>query len=160
VPVTLIVRELPKEHPDDEEEVTVESIPNVPFAMRCVDVPTAHVQPAGVVNHDLLYTGPLRITLGDRRYEVQVRSARKDLSDAQVILSDGKRRQVLYSTDESSDEPHFDVEWAGDLDGDEKLDLVVNLSRKYSWHPHCLLLSSMASETELVGETACFETGC
>jgi len=160
VPVTLIVRDLPKERPDDEEEVTVESIPDVPFAMRCVEVPTADVRPAGVVNHDLLYDGLLRVTLGSRRYAVQVRSSRKDLSDARVVLSEGDRRQVLYSTDGFADEPHFEIEWAGDLDGDGELDLVANLSRKYSWHPHCLLLSSMASEHELVGQAACFETSC
>ena len=77
-----------------------------------------------------------------------------------MVLSEGDRRQVLYSTDGFADEPHFEIEWAGDLDGDGELDLVANLSRKYSWHPHCLLLSSMASEHELVGQAACFETSC
>jgi hypothetical protein len=35
----------------------------------------------------------------------------------------------------------------------------VNLSRKYSLHPYRLLLSSMASGTDLVGDAAVFETG-
>ena len=77
----------------------------------------------------------------------------------QVVLSHGRGTQVLYSTDGFVDEPHFDVPWAGDLDGDRKLDLVVNLSRKYSLHPYRLLLSSVAAAGELVGEAAAFETG-
>ena len=40
-----------------------------------------------------------------------------------------------------------------------RLDLVVNLSRKYSIHPHRLLLSTKATTSELVGEAAVFETG-
>jgi hypothetical protein len=69
--------------------------------------------------------------------------SRADLSDATVVLTHGRETQVLYSTDGFVDEPHFDVPWAGDLDGDRKLDLVVNLSRKYSLHPYRLLLSSV-----------------
>jgi hypothetical protein len=162
VPVTLIVQDLPKERngPDEADEVTVESIPEVPFAMRCIPVPTAHIRSADVVNHDLSYSGPLRITLGDRRYDLRVWSSRLDLADAQVVLTDGRRTQVLYSTGGFVDEPHFEVEWAGDVDGDGELDLVVNLSGKYSWHPHVLLLSSMASGDEIVREAARLETGC
>jgi hypothetical protein len=162
VPVTLIVQDLPKERngPDEDDEVTVESIPEVPFAMRCIPVPTAHIRSAGIVNHDLEYSGPLRITLGDRRYDLRVRRSGQDLADAQIVLTDGRRIQVLYSTEGSVDEPHFEVNWAGDLDGDGELDLVVNLSSKYSWHPHVLLLSSMASGDEIVREAARLETGC
>jgi hypothetical protein len=75
-----------------------------------------------------------------------------------VVLTDGRQTQVLYSADGFVDDPHFYIEWAGDLDGDGKLDLVVNLSRKYSVHPHRLLLSSKASPTELVREVAAFLT--
>lgn len=39
------------------------------------------------------------------------------------------------------DGPHFWLEWAGDLDGDGRLDLLVTFSDKYSAHPRQLLLS-------------------
>jgi hypothetical protein len=65
----------------------------------------------------------------------------------------------LYSADGFADDPHYFVEWAGDLDRDGKLDLVVNLSRKYSLHPYRLLLSSKSKATQLVGEAAVFLTG-
>ena len=159
LPVSLIVRDLVKERSDDEDEVTVESIPDVPFAMRCIGVPTADIRSAGVVNRELHYRQPLRMTIGERRYQLALRGSRADLTDAKVVLTHGRETQVLYSTDGFVDEPHFDVPWAGDLDGDGKLDLVVNLSRKYSLHPYRLLLSSMAAGGELVGEAAAFETG-
>ena len=74
------------------------------------------------------------------------------------MLTDGTRSQVLYSVDGFADGPHFQIEWAGDLDRDGRLDLVVNLSRKYSHHPYRLLLSTKASAVEIVGEAAIFET--
>jgi hypothetical protein len=158
IPVRLTVRELPKERGDDESEVTVESSADVTFAMRCINVPTLHIQSASVVNHSLRYREPLHIALGERRYQLTLRGSREDLTDAQVILSDSDRAQVLYSTDGFVDEPAFEVNWAGDLDGDGLLDLVVLLTRKYSVHPYRLLLSSLAAPEELVGEAASFET--
>jgi hypothetical protein len=76
-----------------------------------------------------------------------------------VVVTDGHQSQVLYSVDGFADEPHFEIVWAGDLDRDGKLDLIVNLERKYSWHPFRLLLSSKAVGAELVGQAAIFETG-
>ena len=159
VSVSLTVRDWPKERSDDEDEVTVESIPDVAFAMRCIGVPTLHIRSAGVVNQNLHYRESLRISLGERQYELTLRGSRQDLTDAKVTLTDRRRIQVLYSTDGFVDEPHFDIPWAGDLDGDGMLDLVVNLSRKYSDHPYRLLLSSLASPNQLVGEAATFSTG-
>jgi len=158
VPVSLTVRELPKERNDDESEVTVESSADVTFAMRCIDVPTLHIRSANVVNHSLRYGEPLHITLGERLYRVALRGSHEDLTDATVVLTDGDGSQVLYSTNGFVDDPLFEVKWAGDLDGDGLLDLVVLLTRKYSVHPYRLLLSSLAAPDELVGEAASFET--
>jgi len=159
VPVTLNVRDWPEERGDEEDEVTVESIPDVTFAMRCIAVPTLHIRSVGVVNRSLHRGEPLRLSLGEKEYQLTLRASREDLTDAKVILSDGHRRQVLYATDGFVDDPHFDVNWAGDLDGDGLLDLVVDLSRKYSVTPYRLLLSSLASSDELIAEAARFETG-
>lgn len=158
-PVRLIVRDRPNNNEQDEDEVTVESIPDVTFAVRCIpNLRGGRMQPTRVLNASLEPMRPLKISLGPRHYELRLQSARKDLFDAKVILTDGHRTQVLYSADGFADEPHFDILWAGDLDRDGKLDLVVNLDRKYSWHPHRLLLSSKASRRQLVGEAAVFVT--
>jgi len=158
MPLSLTVRDLPKERLDDEDEVTVQSTADVTFAMRCITVPTFHIRSADVVNHSLRYRRPLHLVLGEGTYQIVLRGSREDLTDAQVILTDGRRTQVLYSTDGFVDDPLFNVNWAGDLDGDGLLDLVVVLTRKYSVHPYRLLLSSLAAPDELVGEAARFET--
>jgi len=101
----------------------------------------------------------MSMTIGEQRYQLALHGSRADLTDATVVLTHGRETQVLYSTEGFVDEPHFDVPGAGDLDGDRKLDLVVNLSRKYSLHPYWLLLSSVAAAGELVGEAAAVETG-
>jgi hypothetical protein len=157
VPVSLVVRDWPKERADDEDEVTIESSADVTFAMRCITVPTLHIRSAGVGNHSLRHREPLRIALGARKYELVLRGSREDLTDAEVVLTEGHRTQVLYSTDGFVDEPVFLVKWAGDLDGDGLLDVVVVLTRKYSVHPYRLLLSSLAAPDELVAEAARFE---
>lgn len=162
VPVELIVRPLTdKDDVHEEDRVTVEWRPKkLSFAVRCM--PTVRAGPmesAPVVNHELHFRGPVEIALGKRRYTVRLDRSREDLTDARVVLTEGTVSQVLYSTDGFVDDPHFYVEWAGDLDRDGRLDLVVNLSRKYSIHPHRLLLSTKANRSELVGEAAVFETG-
>src|SRR5262245_65556102 len=80
--------------------------------------------------------------------------SRSDLGD------NGGRRQKLFdaagpgTTNDpalvvSCDEPHFTVHWAGDLDRDGRLDMLVTFSHKYSYHPRQLLLSSGARSGEL-----------
>lgn len=160
-PVRLIVRDRPKDSPgQEEEEVTVESVPEVTFAVRCIGgLRAGKIQSAGVTNHDLQHDGPLETTLGKLRYRLYLEARHPYLADAKVILAHSGRTQVLYSADGFADEPHFHVIWAGDLDRDGKLDLIVNLDRKYSWHPYRLLLSTKARGRELVGEAAVFITG-
>ena len=162
VPVELIVRPLPdKDKIYDEDRVTVEWRPKeLSFAVRCMPtVRPGRIESAPVVNHELAFRGPVEIALGKRRYTVRLERSPADSADARVVLSHGTVSQALYSTDGFVDDPHFYVEWAGDLDRDGRLDLVVNLSRKYSIHPHRLLLSTKAKGSELVGEAAVFETG-
>lgn len=158
--VRLTVWDPPREFPQDDEPVTVVSSPGVTYAVRCVPALRAGpINSLPVANHELHADGPLTLSLGSRRYHLRLQSAHEDLADAQVVLTDGRSTQVLYSAaDGFTDEPHYIVEWAGDLDRDGRLDLVVNLSRKYSGHPHRLLLSSAAAPGQLVGDAALFET--
>jgi len=154
------VRDRPNDFAGDDEYVTGQSRPDVTFAVRCISqLRTGPIVSARIANWSLQSDGPLSVTLGRREYHVHIESARADQADPQIVLTEGGRRQVLYSADGFVDEPHYDVAWAGDLDRDDQLDLVVNLHRKYSWHPYRLLLSSMATKGQLVGDAALFETG-
>ena len=154
-PVRLVVRDRPKRFPEDEDLVTVESLPEVVWAVRCIPgLRAGKIHNADVVNHNL----------HPRRHWIF-------RSESDGTGCTFRRRPRLSPTPRSSwptadehrcctwadgfaDDPHFDIEWAGDLDADGKLDLIVNLSRKYRRNPHRLLLSSKASGTQLVGQAA------
>ncbi len=82
------------------------------------------------------------------------------LCDALITLSHRNTRQKLYEPGQSGfacDEPHFDILWAGDLDRDGKLDLLVTFSSKYSYYPRQLFLSSSSRPEDLVSEVARYE---
>ena len=91
-------------------------------------------------------------------------------SKADLYLSDGNVYQTLkqftgYLIDDSNymwgDEAMPSVMWAGDLDGDDKLDLLLDLTHHYNLSEITLFLSSHASEGELVKKVAVFSTvGC
>ncbi|MHB0972566.1 MAG: hypothetical protein ACYC7A_18020 [Thermoanaerobaculia bacterium] len=100
------------------------------------------------------------IVFRGRAYTIRAVGFDETAKQQRIILSDGEREQVLFDA-QFVDEPPIDVFWAGDLDRDGKLDLVTNLSPKYSvWHVK-LWLSSKAGEGELVGLAAAEMTyGC
>ncbi len=167
-PVRLTIASVPKAQTDDDDEVTVEHVPKVDYAVRCipivrpgpVPVGRRHIDNLPVLNESLLIgeSRRLGITLGDRKYELRLESTKESLHDARVVFTDGRQTQVLYSGEGAVDEPHYDIEWAGDLDRDGRLDLIVNLNSKYSLHPYQLFLSSRAPPGQLVGLVATFLT--
>jgi hypothetical protein len=100
------------------------------------------------------------IALGTTTYALTLGGSDPMLCDATVALSDGTRSQPLYSAVQqvfSCDEAHFAVDWAGDLDGDGRLDLVTTFSPKYSVFPRRLYLSTAAAAGDLVGLVAAYD---
>jgi hypothetical protein len=166
-PVRITVRDHPKLYEGDIEEVAVEHTPDVDYAVRCIPavrpgtltIARRRYDNNEVTSEDLAPNRPLGISLGTRKYEMRVESKTDTLENAKVVLSDGTRMQVLFSVNDHPDEPHLEVDWAGDVDRDGKLDLIVTFSSKYSMLPHTLLLSSKARPGQLVGVAATFVTG-
>jgi hypothetical protein len=102
----------------------------------------------------------LDVSLGSETYRLSLGGTDPMRCDATVTLSDGRAAQTLYAPGTEPfdcDEPHFSVQWAGDVDGDGRLDLVTTFSPKYSWYPRRLYLSSAAAPGELVGLVAVLE---
>ena len=111
------------------------------------------------------------VRLAGVEYGLSVSVARKSaipgvtFDDAKLILSKGTLTQVIY--DLGGDGGHeaetadWKLLWAGDLDGDRRLDLYVQLSGHYNIIEHKLFLSSRARPKQLVRELAEFSTsGC
>ncbi len=61
-----------------------------------------------------------------------------------LILQIGDQIQTLYRWEGGLDDQHCELQWAGDLDGDGKLDLVMNLSDHYNKSELTLFLSAGA----------------
>ncbi len=80
---------------------------------------------------------------------------------AKLVLTFGASNQVLYSLAGCGDDAGWSLIWAGDLDGDGKLDLYVNVTQHYNVSERKLFLSSQAQKGQLVKEIAEFvTTGC
>jgi hypothetical protein len=101
---------------------------------------------------DLAHDTVLPMTLNGDAYELRVTAANPLYEKAVITLRHGDRSQVIYRMRDEIDEAHIALNFAGDLDGDGKLDLVMTNSPKYSWYPTTLYLSSAAKPGELVRE--------
>jgi hypothetical protein len=94
------------------------------------------------------------LVLGQRQYTLRRDGPKEDGADARMTLSDGRATQVLFPVSDFVDDPHFTLHWAGDMDGDGRLDLITTFSEKYSVFPTRLWLSSAARDQQLVGVAA------
>lgn len=112
---------------------------------------------------------PLTLKLDRASYELKVLSSEngEKCSDvampknAKLVLTSEDSTQVLYSLEECGNDPAWFLLWAGDLDGDGKLDLYVSVNQHYNVSEKKLFLSSEVEEGRLVEEVAEFVTsGC
>ena len=112
----------------------------------------------------------LDLTLGGASYNLSVKTTDTiytssiDRDDAKLILSKGEEsEQVIYDLGGKggSVEAYWELLWAGDLDGDNKLDLYVQVGYHYNSSQRKLFLSSQARKGKLVREIAELATsGC
>jgi hypothetical protein len=106
----------------------------------------------------------VHFVLAGQRYTLRVTPsdpAQPLTNRSEVLLDDGLTTQVLYRMPQDPSDPEWEVLWAGDLDGDGRLDLYLNLSHHYNMTQRVLFLSTAAGAGDLVGQVAEFTTtGC
>ena len=115
---------------------------------------------------DLPRSEALELSMPEERV-YRLRVADRRVSDgapqktSRLVLEAGSQKQVLYEWPTGLLDQHCELIWAGDLDGDGKLDLFMALSHHYNVVEYTLFLSSKRSGSNLVHRVAVFETkGC
>ena len=114
---------------------------------------------------------PKTYTLGNRRYSLRLNNdCGKNEISCRWVLSDGVSKQALHElyvqpTSENeldTDSTNTGVIWAGDLDGDDKLDLILDVSNHYNAVAQIrVFLSTAAKKGQLVGKAGWFSAvGC
>jgi len=77
-----------------------------------------------------------------------------------LLLKNENTSQVIYQVGDAND-AHIELLWAGDIDGDQKLDFLVDADDHYNVSSIQLFLSSKAKKGALVGLAAVLTTtGC
>ncbi|HUP62272.1 MAG TPA: hypothetical protein VNA69_17845 [Thermoanaerobaculia bacterium] len=164
-PVSIRVRGVydPIEDLDGEmsgKRVEVEGHDDV-FLLRSARLRAGNVVAATPARTELPIDAPLTITLGATHYTLDSRCGNTPdpdgIVECAIVLDDGTRSQVLahvFQFFEAGNEMRVFFSFAGDLDGDQRLDLLLDISKTdHEWHP-ALFLSSAAADGELVAKVA------
>lgn len=111
---------------------------------------------------------PVELYLGGSVYSLEVSGSGDDSEcssgglphNARLVLKSGDRAQTVYSLGwHCGDESLWRLIWAGDLDGDGKLDLYLDFGEMYFYEKR-LLLSSQAAKGQLVKDVARLQGSC
>lgn len=84
------------------------------------------------------------------------RAALGEGASVRLLFADAE--QEIYRSASRPDQPAWLALWAGDLDGDGRLDLYMDLSASYNVSRRVLLLSSAAAPGDMVRGVASFLT--
>jgi hypothetical protein len=94
---------------------------------------------------------PIKLTFKGTKYLLSVS---KNGADSLVTLSDGTNTQIL-TTLESDDKYVPKLLWAGDLDGDSRLDFLIYLSYHIRWMvPDAVALLLLSEVSQVAGLAA------
>ncbi|MBM4267876.1 MAG: hypothetical protein FJ144_14900 [Deltaproteobacteria bacterium] len=116
-------------------------------------VPTSAMGPLSIPEH---HSTILR--LGSSTY-MQLGAEHERTEDPLLVIAAiGDGQQQLAKLDGCCNDTWPGIVWAGDLDRDGKIDLLLNLSIHYAAGNLVLFLSSAAKPGELLGEVARFES--
>ena len=109
----------------------------------------------------LLPGSSLEITLdNERNYAITVfgdMTSNSGATDRNIKLVKGNRSQAIYTVDTTNATVPY-LLWAGDLDRDGELDLLIDTVRDYNASGAALFLSSLAEDGNLLKKAAQFNT--
>ncbi len=147
-------------HPmvDNEGEKTglqVSSIPSDPLIlisnlnntfeqnMAFKELPVKEIYPGDTVTFTFLKTSYSFISTGVLDESGAVKETYR------IFLTSAGKMQLIGKSD-FFDDAIFNIFWKGDLDGDNQLDIIMDLSHKYSYGLFTLFLSSKAEKGKLL----------
>ena len=174
---TITVRRVADAVLDDGVAMTGKAVgfpgPTPLFLLRGWDLPLGRVQTLFTAPEEnslrmarAIGDSPLTLNLNGARYRLRVTHRRADVEQTpsqptELVLERGAERQILYSWPGGLVDQFCDLVWAGDLDGDGKLDLYLYLSDHYNVIEHTLFRSRGAARGKLVTPVAKWvTTGC
>ncbi len=97
-----------------------------------------------------------QIVMGSERCALKS-EGNEETNDFRLVYTCNETRQVLWDMAERGenelhyDEPRFELLWAGDRDGDGKIDISMEMSPKYSCSRKVDYLSTLAEKGQLLG---------
>ncbi len=134
--------------------VTVPGTTGVLFLVRGVPGLTVGPVPTATLSQTV---GQLTDTVGINWTGGRSRVLGESVGDGfRVLLTTGAKAEELYRT-EWTDDGSWALRWAGDVNGDGRLDLLLDATHKYSVATQRLFLSSAAGLTEVASFT---QTSC
>jgi hypothetical protein len=106
----------------------------------------------------------LKLNVGTKESTLAVSGLKKSAEwriGYKIVLECGGIKQTIYDRKQVADSSFPSLLWAGDLDGDKKIDLIMDTTDNYNVRILTLFLSSKAKPGKLVEQVAAhISTGC
>lgn len=156
----------PESNSQTGKQVSVSGLSPVMLVRGLAGLPQQRLAQAAMAERPVggLDASEISFEVGASRYRLSIPPIIEEYHPdraSEVRLSAGTRSQVLYRWPNGRPDSAANVVWAGDLDGDGKLDLLMELSDHYNVIESTLFLSSRSGPGELVRQVAVFRrVGC
>jgi hypothetical protein len=139
-------------------------------ALKPGRVETLYIKPDDFDDYSELYPDGMEIgfrrefVLGEKNYVVRVAPAIPESENpaSVLLIEQGSHTQIIWYKTYRDFEGHIgELDWVGDMDGDDRLDLKISYYRQNGGQLESLLfLSSFANEGKLLGFAASYSARC